>query len=147
MSSAGDKVALTGGCHCGAVAVTFATRRRPEELPLRACACSFCRRHGARCASDPAGSVRIDVADPARVSRYRFALGTADFLVCARCGVYVAAVLAGGPKAYAIVNVNALDAAFPQAAASVSYDHEDEAARRARRESNWTPAEVCVHGA
>jgi hypothetical protein len=47
------------------------------------------------------------VHDPALLSRYTFGLGTAEFLVCRNCGVYVGAVTVDAGSAYAIVNVNA----------------------------------------
>jgi hypothetical protein len=144
MTDPGRREPLRGRCHCGNVTVVFETALAPEELPLRACGCSFCARHGARAVSDPAGRVTIRVADPARVTRYRFALRTADFLACAECGVYVAAVLTDGPAAYATVNANVLEPweAFRRAATAVSYDGETEEARRARRRAKWTPADV-----
>ncbi len=110
---------------------------------MRACACSFCRRHGARCISDPEGSLVITAATSGKLKRYRFALGTADYLVCADCGVYVGAVMTEGAKAYGILNINVLDdpSPFTQAPASVTYDAEDEAGRRARRRARWTPVE------
>jgi hypothetical protein len=133
-----------GQCHCGAVAVRFFTRKAANELPLRACQCSFCRKHGARTTADPAGRAEIAVADPGAVERYRFALGTADYFVCRRCGVYVAAVMTEAGKSYAVLNVNAFaDAAsFAGQGAPMVYDHEDEAARRARRRKQWTPAVI-----
>lgn len=132
---------LAGRCHCGNLEVSFATRQRPEQLEVRACACSFCARHGARCVSDPGGEVRITVHDPRALIRYRFALETADFLVCGRCGIYVAAVLAAAGGRYAIINVNALDEAArcTRPPVAVRYDAESEAERRARRAARWTP--------
>ena len=56
------------------------------------CACSFCRRHGARTSGDPAGSVEFR-AEPGSLSRYRFGLGITDYLLCAKCGTYVGAVM------------------------------------------------------
>jgi hypothetical protein len=72
---------LRGECHCGNVAVTLDTAVDPGALPLRACQCSFCRRHGARVTTDPAGLLKISVRDPAILLRYRFGLGITDFLV------------------------------------------------------------------
>jgi hypothetical protein len=137
-------VTLSGSCHCGNLALRLETAVAPEELPVRACACAFCRKQGARATSDPAGRVEILVRDRDALIRHRFALRTADFLVCGRCGVYVAAVLAEGDAAWATVNVNVLEAAerFARDAAVVSYDGETEAARRARRRATWTPARV-----
>jgi hypothetical protein len=94
--------------------------------------------------SDPAGRVTITVHDPGRVIRYRFGLRTAEFLICAECGVYVAAVLRTDGGAYATVNANALEPweAFRRAVTPVSYEGETEAARHGRRRASWTPAVV-----
>ena len=134
---------FSGRCHCGNVEVTFETDTAPERLTVRACACSFCRRHGVRTVSDPEGRARIAVHDPAKLSRYRFGLRTADFLVCRECGVYVGAVFTDGDgAAYTVLNINAFEApgAFPQEPAVVDYGREAEAERRARRRAKWTPA-------
>jgi hypothetical protein len=138
----GDRTTLSGRCHCGNIELTFESSVPVDQLPVRACLCSFCRAHGARSTSDPKGHVEITVRDPARLSRYRFASKTADFLICKRCGIYAAAVLTSGSSPYAIVNVNALDSAksFSQEPRSVDYDGESEAERIRRREKNWTPA-------
>src|SRR5579859_2220723 len=50
---------LRGGCHCGNLGVVLETERDPRALPLRACQCSFCRRHGAVTTADPGGLLRI----------------------------------------------------------------------------------------
>ncbi|HEX6838088.1 MAG TPA: aldehyde-activating protein [Polyangia bacterium] len=131
---------LAGGCHCSGVAVELETPHAPEQLPQRECQCSFCRRHGARNTVDPDGRVRI-VAAPGALSRYRFALGTADFLFCARCGVYVGCVI---DDAFATLNVRVLDDAerFTQHASPKVWDGETAEERRARRRATWTPASV-----
>ena len=135
---------LAGRCHCGNVEVTFETGLPPDELPLRADSCSFCRRYGARTTSDPHGRVRITLHAAADVVRYRFGHETADFLVCGRCGIYVAAVMTESGGAWATVNVNALEPAdaFARPATPVSYDGETADERRARRRARWTPAMV-----
>jgi hypothetical protein len=130
------------------VELALETPGGPEQLELRACSCAFCRRHGARTTSDPAGRLEITVRNPTRLIRYRFGLRTADFLVCATCGVYVAAVLTAGERAWASVNVNALDAPalLARRARPVSYDGESEEERTARRRARWTPAAVVERG-
>ena len=132
---------MHGGCHCGNVTVEFETTFSPGELPLRADTCSFCAKHGARTASDPRGSVRLEVRATNDLMRYRFGLRTADFLVCRRCGIYIGAVVAIGGKSYATLNVNTFDCApaLTQPARPVSYDGETSSARIARRAANWTP--------
>ena len=135
-----------GGCHCGNLRYALETRLALNELPLRACQCSFCRRHGALSTSDPEGALRFEVREPAQLTRYRFGLKTADFLICTRCGIYVGATLSDGGRSWAIVNANTLDEAaqLTQAATPMSYDGEDEAQRTARRRERWTPVTAAV---
>ncbi|HYB54038.1 MAG TPA: aldehyde-activating protein [Thermoanaerobaculia bacterium] len=140
---------LTGRCHCGNLSLRLETRHAPEELPVWTCDCSFCRLHGARTTSDPEGRVSIRVQDPAQLSRYRFGLATADFLVCRRCGVYVAAMIPADHKdgACANLNITALDAAdrFTRSPV-VAYPGESAAERLSSRRSNWTPVAALVEG-
>jgi hypothetical protein len=133
---------LSGRCHCGNIELVFETELPINRLPLRACACSFCSSHGARCTSDPQGRARITVRDADRLSRYRFGLRTADFLVCRTCGVYMGALLTEGDFAWATVNVNAFESSdgLGRNPVTVKYDAETEAERRARRKKRWTPA-------
>jgi len=138
--------ALEGGCHCGNLRYRFETALAPDQLPRRACQCSFCRLHGALSTSDPAGRVSFRVADPARVTRYRFGLKTADFLICATCGIYVGAVMAGGGRQWAILNANTLDdaARLTQPETRMDYSAENESQRIARRKARWTPVRLGV---
>jgi hypothetical protein len=138
---------LAGRCHCGNITVTLETGVPIERLPLSSDTCSFCRRHGARTTRDPQGRVRLTVREPDRLIRYRFGLRTADFLVCASCGIYVAAVMTDGERSYAVVNVNTFEEVdrFTQAVVPVGYDGETEAERRARRVRTWTPVAERPH--
>jgi hypothetical protein len=131
---------FAGRCHCGNLEVTFEPRSAPEDLVVRSCACSFCRRHGARCVSDPAGAVRILVHDPALLIRYGFGLRTADFLVCGRCGSYLGAVMTDGGSAVATINVNSFEPPHPfeREGVPVLYDDESVAERRSRLTAGWT---------
>jgi hypothetical protein len=130
-----------GGCHCGNVSLRFETATAPAAFTVRACGCSFCRRHATRTIADPAGHMHIAVRDPAKLSRYRFGLRTADFLVCRECGVYLGAVYHEGGGSYGLVNTWALAAreAFSQPSTPTDHDAETEPARRARRRATWTP--------
>ena len=132
---------LHGACHCGALTIELDTARTPGELPVRVCGCSFCRKHRPRYTSDPAGHVTIRVANEADVSRYRFGLRLADFLICRTCGVFVAAHEPGR----AVINLEVLARAAELVGAPVAfeaYDAEDVATRTARRAKSWTPATI-----
>lgn len=135
-----------GGCHCGNVEVDYRSDVDPSEAFIRACQCSFCRKHNTRALSDPAGALEIVANDPGHLVRYRFGLETADFLICGRCGVYVAAVMDDGEMAFATLMVSVLDdaRAFTQTAAPFDYGTEDAPARRQRRRERWTPATVRI---
>src|SRR5438132_673814 len=95
-------------CHCGALRLAFMTDVAPSQWRVRACQCAFCRAHGARTTSDSAGSVRFTILDSAALVEYRFGLRTAEFLLCARCGVYIAAMVTTPRGRFATINVNAL---------------------------------------
>ena len=131
-----------GGCHCGTLMLRLRLTRPPEQNATRACSCSFCRGHATRTVSDPAGQVEITARDPAGVTRYRFGTGTADFLLCKTCGIYIGAVCdtPDGPRA--VINTNSLDdrALFTREPARTVHDNETAQARMARRAANWTPA-------
>jgi len=133
-----------GGCHCGAITLTYESTVPAAETEVRACLCSFCRKHGSRAVSDPAGRLTVTIHDRAAVQRYSFGLKTADYWLCGRCGVYVAATLAEGTDLYGIAIINALAdaAAFTRPLQPADYSTEDEAARRTRRRERWTPAEI-----
>jgi len=135
---------LRGGCHCGSIKIAFETDLDPGTLQLRACPCSFCRRHGAVTTSDPAGRLLIEAGQPGLLVRYRFALGITDFLLCRACGVYVAAVMEKGGGSLGVVNVNTLDEGEPFARKPepVRYGAETVEDREARRAKVWMPAEI-----
>ncbi|MBS0222834.1 MAG: aldehyde-activating protein [Proteobacteria bacterium] len=131
----------TGSCHCGAIQIRFESPKRPEEMRVGRCACSFCRRHGARTMGDPAGSVEFRGAAK-DIVRYRFGLGITDYLLCAKCGAYVGAVMEDEGRLIATLNVNALDIrdTFDAAPPLHHYDGENEERRRARRRKFWMRA-------
>jgi len=130
-----------GRCHCGAVGFEYRTDNAPDDWPVRACQCSFCRKQGAAYTSDPAGEIRFVHEDPALLSRYRFGQKTADFIFCGRCGGYLGAVTQEGGQSLMVVNLRAFD---PQpeglpAAQPMSYEGETTGDRNTRRSARWTP--------
>lgn len=137
---------ITGGCHCGNLALVFHASKPFEKMPVRACQCSFCRKHNVRATADPAGRLEVRVADPDKLSRYRMGHGITDYLVCSDCGVYVAAVMqdeeSGGWLATCVVNALDLPADRIAETAPVVYDGETPESRLARRRERWMPVEV-----
>jgi hypothetical protein len=133
-----------GGCHCGNIHVRLRLSKPAEESPLRACACSFCRAHNTRTVADPGGLFEMWADDWTLVEPYRFGSRTADYFVCRRCGIYVAAVCETAAGERAVVNVNCLEdrARFTQIPSTPDYDGESKAVRLARRAQNWMPAVV-----
>ena len=125
-----------GACHCGAVSAAFETAIDPADIDVRADQCGFCRRHGAKTVSDPAGKLALRFRE-ADIERYRFGTRTSDFIVCRSCGAYVAAIIEG----YGVLNAAAADirAFAEKPARPVSYEDETAAVRLARRRDRWTP--------
>jgi hypothetical protein len=133
-----------GGCHCGNIKVRLRLSMPPQDAPLRACACAFCRAHGTRTVADTNGMFEITAVDWSLVELYRFGLRTADYFVCRRCGVYVGAV-GDTPKGLrAVANVNCLAdrAAFTRAPMEPDYDCETTEVRSERHAAKWMPAIV-----
>ena len=137
----GEPQSFDGGCHCGAIEFTYVTTLTPRRWSVRLCQCAFCRAHGARSTSDPGGELQFRFERPEFLRRYRFALRTADFLICKECGTYVAAVLLSGRGAQAVINLNTLRSAPTGLHPGKPVSHEGESAdvRRARRVQTWTP--------
>lgn len=130
-----------GGCHCGALGITYRTDIDPMYWRLRHDGCSFCRRHGVVGTSDPAGNLSINIEDPSKVRYYRFAHRTADFLICGECGVFVAAITDTAQGKRAVINARVLDGVSLNWAsvADAHFDDESPRQRADRRALHWTP--------
>ena len=133
-----------GQCHCGAITVDLALSKPASDVRVRSCQCGFCRRHGTRAIADRDGQAVVVAASPDDVLHYRFGLKSADYLVCRRCGTYVAAVMTEEVRSVSVVNVGGLDVpAFRgRTGEAVTYDGEDVPARIARRKTYWMPIEL-----
>ena len=131
----------SGSCYCGAIGFRYTTSVAPPDWSVRACQCGFCVAHAALSTSDPAGELFFVSKEPSQLRRYRFALRTADFLLCTNCGVYIGAVIETERGRFGIVNTRALTPDPPDLAevAPARYDGEDTADRVTRREDRWTP--------
>lgn len=130
---------IHGKCHCGNIAFELDWTPEPSSIPARACTCTFCRKHGGVWTACPTGSLTVAVDDASLVSRYAFETKTAEFHVCARCGVVPLVTSEIDGRCYAVVNVNAFEGvdASLLAPSPVRFDSEAVADRMARRRRNW----------
>lgn len=130
---------ITGRCHCGNITFQLTWEPEPEEIPARACTCSFCTKHGGVWTSCPSGSLEVSVVEPALVSRYAFGTRTAEFQVCGKCGIVPIVTSRIEGKIYAVVNVNTFENVPPSLLkrASTSFEGEKQESRLERRKRNW----------
>jgi len=139
-------VAIHGACHCRNIRFTLSWDPDPVEIPARACTCTFCVKHGGVWTSNPRGTLDVELENPRLVSKYAFGTHTAEFHVCARCGVvpFVTSRIDGND--YAVVSVNAFEDVAPERLrrAAAEFGAETESDRLARRKRNWI-ATVRVH--
>lgn len=131
---------LAGHCHCGAIRVVLEPGAPVGELPLRACQCGFCRRHGAATTSDPRSFLHIEAA-PGAVNHYRFGRRACDVLLCDECGVYVASTIEVDGARLGTLNVAGVrlpgfEGRTPEPA---DYENQTDEERLARRMARWTP--------
>jgi hypothetical protein len=130
---------IHGRCHCGNIAFSLVWEPDPAEIHTRACSCSFCTKHGGVWTSNPSGSLKVLIEDASRVSQYAFGTRTAQFHVCARCGVVPVVTSRIDDRLYAVVSTNAFEGVDPSflRRAPASFDGEGEGPRLARRKRSW----------
>jgi hypothetical protein len=140
---------IRGKCHCGNIAFALRWEPDPAEIRARACGCSFCCKHGGVWTSNPAGQLRISIADAEQLGRYAFGTRTAEFLVCGRCGVVPVVTSRIEGRLYAVVNVNAfenVDTAIIRRSPA-DFEGEGQGDRLARRQRNWIgDVEIVIPG-
>lgn len=132
---------IEGRCHCGNIRFTFRLSVSGPRIAVRACGCTFCRKHGGVWTSDPGGRLEVRIADQGRVTNYRFGTETAEFHVCATCGVVPVVTSTIEGTRYAVVNVNCFEGVDPAELDRSESDFEGEVtdSRLARRQRNWIP--------
>ena len=130
---------INGRCHCGNISFSLTWDPDPAEIPARACTCTFCTKHGGLWTSNPRGALEVSIRDPKLVSKYAFGTRTAEFHICARCGIVPVVTSRIDDRLYGVVSVNAFEGVDPALLrrASATYDAEDEEKRLARRKRNW----------
>jgi hypothetical protein len=111
---------ISGRCHCGNITVQVALPKSPETYRPRACDCEFCRKHAAAYVSDPDGTLFIHVIEPQLTIRYRQGSGSAEMLLCGRCGVLMGALYGDAGHRFGVVNARVLESTTLGSAETVS---------------------------
>lgn len=101
---------LSGGCHCGNVAIDIELSREPSTVAPLVCDCDFCRLHGAAYISDAQGSIRFQIDDDEALVIYRQGSKQAEFLLCRHCGVLLGVLYRDAEQHYVAVNARTIDA-------------------------------------
>jgi hypothetical protein len=130
---------IRGRCHCANISFSLLWEPDPVAVGARTCGCTFCIKHGGVWTSHPGGQLQILIREPAAVSMYEFGTRTAQFHVCARCGVVPVVTSRIEGRLYAVVNVNAFEAVDPSLirSSSADFDGEQPGERLERRQRHW----------
>lgn len=133
---------IEGKCHCGNIAYELTWPEEGARIPVRACSCTFCTKHGGTYTSHPEAALAATIHDEAQVTRYRFGTGTADFHICAGCGVVPLITSTIEGNLYAVVNVNCFEGIDPERLVRrvADFDGETTESRLERRKGNWIPS-------
>ncbi len=132
-----------GSCHCGDLRIEYRTDLLPSAWPLRECQCRFCRKHAMLSTSDPSGDVVVTIANATALNRYRFATGVTDFLLCARCGVYLGATVES--DGWIVINGRLMDCAaalLARIAEPKVFESQSAEERIARRRQMWSRCRI-----
>ena len=135
---------IRGSCHCRNIRVTFDWPGSELAIPVRACGCGLCTKHGAAWTSHPDGRFYLQIANESLATQYRFGTKTADFHVCLTCGaIPIVTCMIEGLR-YAVFNVNTFDNVDRSelVETATNFDGETTENRLARRRRNWTPEAV-----
>jgi hypothetical protein len=132
---------IKGACHCANISFELDWPGEGGTIPVRACSCSFCTKHGGTYTSHREARLHVKIADRSLVSEYRFGTRTADFLVCSRCGAIPVITSEIDDHLYAVVNVNTfegIDRSKLQRQVT-DFDGENTESRLERRSRTWIP--------
>lgn len=130
---------IIGACHCGNISFAVNWPGSGAEIPVRACGCTFCRKHGGVWTSHRNADLDAKYIDESAISRYKFGTETAEFYVCSGCGVVPFVISEIENRMYAVVNVNTFENIDSSSLVRSSADFEGESTdgRLKRRQQNW----------
>ena len=135
---------ISGRCHCGNINYQFDWPGDEPQIPVRACGCTYCQKHGAIWTSHPDGKLELNITEPQNVQRYQFGHHTATFHICGACGIVVIASCEMDQATYSVVNVNTFENVDPLEfeRGDTNFEGENKTERLARRRRNWTPTTI-----
>ena len=140
---------ISGQCHCGNINYQFDWPGEGPQIPVRACGCTYCQKHGAVWTSHLNGKLELCITEPQKVHHYQFGHHTATFHICAGCGIVVVASCEMDQAIYAVVNVNTFENVEPIEfdRGNIDFEGENKTERLARRRRNWTPTTITSRAA
>ena len=132
---------ISGRCHCGNIAYDFLWPYAGSQIPVRACSCTFCLKHGGVYTSHPDGELSAHIEEPNHVNPYTFGTKTAEFFICTLCGAVPFVTSTIDKRLYAVVNVNTFEGVDRSELSSsvTDFDSENVGDRLDRRKRKWTP--------
>jgi len=130
---------INGKCHCGNISYEFLWPESGSRIPVRACSCTFCVKHGGVYTSHPDGQLTVQISDRTLAHRYSFGTKTAEFHICTECGAVPIVTSTIEGKMYAVVNVNTFEGVDrAELDSSVTdFDGESVGDRLERRKQKW----------
>jgi len=129
---------IHGKCHCGNIRFTLMTKLLADDLQKRKCQCTFCLKHGNVWTSVPDGELNVEINDLNKCNKYNFGHKTADFYICASCGIVPVAISKIDNNDFAVINLNTVEPQIiTKDAVDFSFEEESTEKRLNRRKSSW----------
>ncbi len=130
---------IDGSCHCGNITFALDWQGDPDDIPARACSCSFCLKHVGVWTANANSRLAVTVRDPAALSKYTFGTKTAVFHICTTCGVVPLVISEIDSQLHAVVNINAFHNVDSKrfSRSPANFGNEDVDTRLARRKRSW----------
>jgi hypothetical protein len=132
---------IEGACHCGNIRYTLIWPDVDMEIPVRACGCTYCQKHGGIWTSHSGSELSAEIKDESMVSKYKQGTKTAEMYVCAVCGIVPFVTSDIENNLYSVVNANTFEGIESSRIVRSSTDIEGESTsdRLERRRRNWIP--------
>lgn len=130
---------IKGKCHCGNIRYEFLWPEAGSRIPVRACSCTFCTKHGGVYTSHSDSQLTVQISDPALVNKYSFGTKTAEFHICSVCGAVPFVSSTIEENEYAVVNVNTFENFDPADfdTSVTDFNGESVGERLERRKEKW----------